>query len=181
MRRKKVKKNLEYYLNLNYPTEIIRIPEQEGGGYLAYIPLLGKNVVRADGDTVEEAFANLENIKKEWFEIFIARGTSIPEPQMQNELSGKLLLRIPKQLHSTLDFNAKINETSLNQYIQFLLASAVTANSFSNLIDSYCNKLNTLFENYQNVDYNFEGNFSTKKDEFEKPGKSKLALYSKTA
>ena len=35
-----MKKDLNYYLSLNYASEISVIPEDEGGGYLACIPLL---------------------------------------------------------------------------------------------------------------------------------------------
>ena len=35
-----MKKDLNYYLSLNYASEISVIPEDEGGGYLACISLL---------------------------------------------------------------------------------------------------------------------------------------------
>lgn len=37
---KQMKKDFNYYMSLNYPVEISVIPEDEGGGYLACIPLL---------------------------------------------------------------------------------------------------------------------------------------------
>ncbi len=56
-------------MGLNYPIEILKIPADEGGGYYACIPQLGRDVFLGDGETVEEAMNNLQRVKKEWFEI----------------------------------------------------------------------------------------------------------------
>ena len=46
-------KNLDYYMNLKYTTQITEIAAEDGGGYLIEIPLL-KGCV-SDGETVAEA------------------------------------------------------------------------------------------------------------------------------
>ena len=72
-----MKKNLNYYLSLNYASEISVIPEDEGGGYLACIPLLPGCMT--DGETVEEAYTNLQDAKREWIIDMLDRGLPINE------------------------------------------------------------------------------------------------------
>ena len=57
-----MKKDLNYYLSLNYASEISIIPEDEGGGYLACIHLLPGCMT--DGETVEAAYTNLQDAKR---------------------------------------------------------------------------------------------------------------------
>lgn len=124
---KKMNKNLEYYLNLEYPIEIKKLKDEDGGGFLATIPLLGRNVFLGDGETIEEALENLNETKKDWFEIYLKEGIEIKEPEEieTREYSGRLLLRIPKNLHRDLDNNAKQNDISLNQYLIYLLSTNI--------------------------------------------------------
>ena len=118
-----MKKDLEYYLKLNYPIEINKIPEAEGGGYNASIPLLGKYAFQGDGETVEEALENLNSIKKYLLSKYLKDKFPVPEPDKEEirEFSGKFLLRIPKELHGFLATEARRNNTTLNQYILYML------------------------------------------------------------
>ena len=80
-----MKKSLKELLQLNYKVEIEKIPDSEGGGYYASIPLLGKNACRGDGDTVEEAYEkSLDSIKEYLFKKWLSEGTNIPEPLNDN-------------------------------------------------------------------------------------------------
>ena len=47
---------------------------------------------------------------------------SLKEYQNEREYSGKLLIRIPKELHKSLAEEAKENGVSLNQYALYKLA-----------------------------------------------------------
>ena len=47
---------------------------------------------------------------------------TLEEYKEQREYSGKLMLRIPKELHKTLAEAAKANGVSLNQYALYKLA-----------------------------------------------------------
>lgn len=118
-----MKKNLKYYLDINYPVEIQKIKEEEGGGYMASIPLLGKYAFLGDGETVEEAIDSLNEIKEYLFEKYLEENVPIPEPkpEEEKEYSGKFLLRIPKELHRFLTIEAQRNQTTLNQYCTYLL------------------------------------------------------------
>ena len=118
-----MEKNLEYYLTLNYPIEIIKIKEEEGGGFQASIPLLGKYAFLGDGETIEEAIVNLAETQKYLFQKYLEQSIPIPEPgeEEEKEYSGKFVLRIPAELHRYLSFEAQKNKTTLNQYCLYLL------------------------------------------------------------
>lgn len=115
-----MKKNIDYYMGLNYPVAIERISEEDGGGFFASIPLLPGCM--SDGETLEEAYGNIEDAKKEWLRSMLERKMNIPEPADQEEFSGKFLVRLPKSLHRTLAQISKREGVSLNQYVASALA-----------------------------------------------------------
>lgn len=117
-----MKKDLKYYMNLDYEVVHRKLSDAEGGGYIAFIPLLGKYTFQADGKTIEEALDNLEKVKKELFKDFLKKGYEIPEPLREQDYSGKFIMRVPKFLHKNLVEEAKKNNTSLNQYVLTLLS-----------------------------------------------------------
>ena len=115
-----MKKNIDYYMGLNYPVAIERISEEDGGGFFASISLLPGCM--SDGGTLEEAYDNIEDAKKEWLMSMLERKMNIPEPADQEEFSGKFLVRLPKSLHRTLVQISKREGVSLNQYVANALA-----------------------------------------------------------
>lgn len=120
------KGTLEYYMAQNYPVEIREIPEELGGGYSASIPHLGRWAFFAVGDAIQEALEELEEVKQSLFEDMLERGKSIPPApaytEEAEEYSGRLLLRIPRDLHRDLAELAEKNGTSINQYVATILA-----------------------------------------------------------
>ena len=118
-----MKKILNYYLSLNYASDIIVIPEDEGGGYLACIPLLPGCMT--DGETVEEAYTNLQDAKREWIIDMLDRGLPINEPNMKPRFSGRFVVRVPKTLHRLLAEESEREGISLNQFVNNSLAFAV--------------------------------------------------------
>jgi antitoxin HicB len=117
-------KNLKYYLNLNYPVEIKKIPKADGGGYLASIPQLGGKAFCGDGDNIEEALRNLNKVKEHLFRGYLEEGIPIPEPEPEPEsiFSGKFVVRIPASLHRELVETARKENMSLNQLVLHLLS-----------------------------------------------------------
>ena len=113
-------KNLDYYMNLKYTTQIIEIAAEYGGGYLIEIPLL-KGCV-SDGETVAEALENIKEAKAEWFTYMLENNLPIPEPADVSKYSGKFVVRIPKTLHKTISEQSKLEGLSLNQYVANSLA-----------------------------------------------------------
>lgn len=116
-------KDLAYYLNLNYEIKIRKLSEEEGGGWFAEIPLLPGCM--SDGETTEEAIANLNDAKKGWIETSLALGREVPEPSESDTLSGQLRVRMPKSLHKALSEKAKEENVSLNQFIIYQLSRGI--------------------------------------------------------
>lgn len=122
---------VEFYMAQDYPVEIRAISEDLGGGYSASIPCLGRWAFYAVGDTVEEALAELTEVKRALFEDMISRGQSValPPPLPEDEAeeySGRILLRMPKDLHRQLAKRAEANGCSINQYAVAALAKQVS-------------------------------------------------------
>ena len=112
---------LQYYMSLNYPSQITKIDEADGGGFLIEVPML-KGCMN-DGETVEEAYNNLEEAKKEWFTYMLENNLAIPEPA-DASYSGRFMVRIPKTLHKIITEQSKREGLSLNQYVSNVLAYA---------------------------------------------------------
>ncbi len=110
-------------MNLAYPVEIQKVKEDEGGGYLASIPLLSGCM--SDGETLEEAYDNIEEAKEEWLGSMLERNMEIPESMEEQEnFSGRFIVRLPKSLHRTLVKLSHREGVSLNQYVTNTLAFA---------------------------------------------------------
>lgn len=122
MKQKAEKKDLNYFMNLRYKVEIVPLAEEDGGGYEARIPQLGREAFRGYGENVEEALAHLEVVKRDLFEMYLRDGVEIPEPEKEEErYSGRILLRIPFYLHEELSKLAKEQDISLNQLLNHLI------------------------------------------------------------
>lgn len=114
-----MKKNLKYYLSLKYTA---RIKRNSDGSYFAEIEELPGCMTEAD--TKEDVLEMLDDAKKAWLEIALARNITIPEPQEDN-FSGKFNVRVPKFLHRKLAYRAKNEGVSLNTLITTTLASSI--------------------------------------------------------
>lgn len=112
---------LQHYMSLNYPSQITKIDEADGGGFLIEVPML--KGCMSDGETVEEAYNNLEEAKKEWFTYMLENNLAIPKPA-DASYSGRFMVRIPKTLHKIITEQSKREGLSLNQYVSNVLAYA---------------------------------------------------------
>jgi len=141
----KMNKTIEYYMSLPYRIEVIKIPEEKGGGYMACLPQFGRMAAVGDGENVEQAVANLEESKKALFEDYIEEGIEIPEPEGDlEEYSGKFVLRVPRYLHRELSLEAKKNGASLNQYAASLLSVGVERDKLSSGLIKLTDELKLL-------------------------------------
>lgn len=117
-----MKKDLDYYMALNYPTEFQKITEDDGETYYRItIPKLPGLI--AYGDSINDGLNELKEAKKAWFASCIRRKVRIPEPVNKN-YSGKLLVRMPKSLHAQLAQEAEEENVSLNSFIVSKLAQS---------------------------------------------------------
>lgn len=114
-----MKKNLKYYINLEYT---IRLKKYSDGSYFGEIEELPGCIT--EGSTEQEVLANLMDAKKSWLEVALERKITIPEP-MEDEFSGKFNIRLPKFLHRKLVYKARREKVSLNNLVATTLASAI--------------------------------------------------------
>lgn len=114
-----MKKDLNYYLNLEYT---IRLKKNSDGSYFGEIEELPGCMTEADNE--EEVLKLLKDAKAAWLEVAMDRKIAIPEP-MEDEFSGKFNVRLPKFLHRRLVYKAREENTSLNNLISTTLASVI--------------------------------------------------------
>jgi len=152
-------KDLDYYMCLPYVIEVVPIPDSEGGGYTAQLPQLGRFAIVGDGETPEEAIADLENSKRQRFAAYLESGVKIPEPKPDEEYSGRFVIRIPKVLHRQLVESAKSNEISLNQYVTYLLSTNFQIDNNERYYNDICDTINYMSEAIWDIGYSFSTKF----------------------
>ena len=116
-----MKRDLRYYMSLEYPIQLMREP----GGVFAFHPDL--DGCAAQGDTVEEAIANLDAARRLWLKVRLEDGLPIEEPLREEECSGRISLRMPPSLHAELGRLARREKISLNQLLNNILAEYLGA------------------------------------------------------
>jgi antitoxin HicB len=82
----------------------------------------------AFGRTQERAIAELQDAIAAWIEAAKAVGNPVPEPSPPPDVSaysGKILVRMTRELHGQLAQAAKHEGVSLNQYINQVLSMAM--------------------------------------------------------
>lgn len=139
-------KDLQKYMDLNYPIEIRYIHEDEGGGVSATIPFLGSDAFVGDGETINEALENLKRVKGILFKYYLENNIKIPLPPKTEDYSGKFVLRLPKYLHQELVEKAKEEEVSLNTFCVSLLSQKIGNISFKNNIELIIQDLKRLIK-----------------------------------
>ncbi len=164
-----MKRDLKYYLNLPYKIEIEQIPEEDGGGFAARLPELGKYALVGDGETIEEALNSLNEIKEIMFREWLEEGVSIPEPERDraiDEFSGKFVIRIPKYLHYNLSMQAQKNGVSLNQFITSLLAECLERYKQVNTVKELLLEVKKITKHISEEKHAMNTQLSMQKDSF---------------
>jgi len=117
-------RTLEEYLALPYTIEIVHDHDDDGhAGFVAEVKELPG--VISQGETVEEAAANVHDAMAGWISVALEDGIEIPEPVDVDAYSGRFLLRIPRSLHADLARGAEEEGVSLNQFVATTLARVV--------------------------------------------------------
>jgi predicted RNase H-like HicB family nuclease len=109
---------------LKQPYARVLIPEPEGGFAAEVLEFPG---CYSFGDTAEEALQNLEDAALSWIEAAVSQGQHIPEPSDSGEASGKVALRLPRNLHRKASQVAERNRVSLNTFLVDAIAARVGA------------------------------------------------------
>lgn len=111
-------RTIDEYMKLSYRMEIVADPD-EGGFVVSFPDLKG---CLSTGDTLDSAYANANEAKREWIAAALEEGYEIPEPSDMDAYSGQFKLRIPKSLHKRLAENSRREGISMNQYCLYLLS-----------------------------------------------------------
>lgn len=111
-----MKKDLDYYLNLNYDILVRKIPKEEGGGYGAFMPDF-KDVAffYGDGESIEEAVKDLQEAFRATLKSMIEDKEPIPEPKDKDK-SVRLNITLPQRIVDVIDNKARdmsMNRSSL--------------------------------------------------------------------
>lgn len=114
-------KDLNYYLGLKYPVELV---ETESGFVVSHPDLPG---CASFGDTADEALKSLEEVRHLWLEGQVDANGVAPEPRLPENFSGKFVVRLPKWLHRVLESEATRQACSLNTLVVSLLSVGSSA------------------------------------------------------
>lgn len=76
----------------------------------------------SQGENQDEALSNIQEAKELWLETALKKNRKIPEPQTEENYSGKFVVRLPKSLHAKISKRAKEENTSINQLVVSMLS-----------------------------------------------------------
>lgn len=113
-------KDIKYYLELPYNYIIQQVNDESGTYY--YGNILELDGCQSTGGTFEEAYDSLREAMEGYLEVKLAYNDEIPEPIVEDDYSGKFVVRIPKSLHKKLSIEAAKEGVSLNQYAVYKLS-----------------------------------------------------------
>jgi antitoxin HicB len=116
-------KNLAYYINLPYTIEITQDHSEDNPGWVARVKELPGCITQAD--SFDELEAMIKDAICSWIEVALEDGIPIPEPRLEDEYSGKFVVRLPKSLHRDLVERSEDEGVSLNTFVIDTLARAM--------------------------------------------------------
>ena len=115
---------VDKFLKMPYTIEIIRETDPESTGWVARVVELPGCFTQ--GDTFEELEEMIEDAMRGWISVALEDGLVIPLPRIiEEDYSGKFVIRVPKSLHRRLVTEAEREGVSLNQFINVVLAAEV--------------------------------------------------------
>jgi len=80
------KKDLKYYLGLDYDVKVIRIEDEGEFEYKAFAKELDDIAFYGVGDTKAEAIESFEDVRAELFDYYYENDIPIPEPVREKEI-----------------------------------------------------------------------------------------------
>jgi antitoxin HicB len=115
---------LDQFLGLPYHITLVRDEAAgEKGSWTARVEELPG--CEARDDTADGAARAVSKAMEDWLAAALDKGAAVPEPRRMPSQSGRLVLRIPQDLHAELAHKADREEVSLNGLITGMLAGAV--------------------------------------------------------
>jgi predicted RNase H-like HicB family nuclease len=115
---------------LRQPYARIVIPEDRG----FHAEILEFPGCFAQGETLEEAYANLESAAESWIDACLSQGQEVPGPSSTLTYSGRIVLRLPRGIHKRAAQLAERDQTSLNTYLVSAVAAKVGTEDLYNIL-----------------------------------------------
>lgn len=109
-------RHFEPLANVEYAVELTR----DEYGYYARIPDLPG--CESHGDTLDDAFASIEEAKALWIRTVLESGGSVPPPRGEDDYSGRFVVRVGASVHRDLVRLAALDGVSLNAFVTSVLA-----------------------------------------------------------
>jgi len=125
---------------MKYRIHIVYSAEDEG--YIATVPELPG--CSAFGETIDLAAQEIRVAADAWLATAKELKREIPAPSVVRPYSGRLLLRMPSELHRSLDEIATDAGVSLNQYIVYLLARALGRFEIAKLSEDWSDQIDAV-------------------------------------
>jgi predicted RNase H-like HicB family nuclease len=122
-------KSIQDYLRQPYARIVIPV---ENNGYHAEI--LEFPGCFAQGNTVDEAYAELEKAAQAWIETSLDNAQEIPEPSSSVTYSGRIVLRLPRGTHKRAAQLAHRDNTSLNTFLVSAVSQKIGAEDLYNVV-----------------------------------------------
>ena len=126
-----------------------------------------KEVIGA-GSTEEEAIKDAKDNLGAFFEYCEQNGIAIPEPLSKkwiDDYSGKITVRLPKQLHRDISIYASRDGVSLNYIINDAIRAYLNESSINDVVNSAVSELNEA-SYYLICDFENWYDYSSKKGTF---------------
>lgn len=114
------KNEIKKYMDLPY-NRLVHEMKDESGHYF-YGKILELDGCQSTGETIEELYQNLNEAMEGYLQVKLENGLEIPKPILEEEFSGKFVVRMPKSLHHKLSIEANEEGVSLNQLALYKLA-----------------------------------------------------------
>jgi predicted RNase H-like HicB family nuclease len=114
---------------LQQPYARIVIPVENSGFHAEILEFPG---CFAQGETLEEAYSNLEKAAESWIEVCLSQGHKVPEPSSSLTFSGRIVLRLPRSIHQKAAQLAERDQISLNTYLVSAVSARVGAEDLYN-------------------------------------------------
>ncbi len=121
--------SLEEYLAVPYTFEVLRDDSDGTTAYVAHVLELPGCITQSD--RFEELEPMIQDAMRAWIETALEDGKPVPEPNPEDDYSGRFVIRLPKTLHRQLAERAAVEGVSLNALVSVALGQYVgTASSY---------------------------------------------------
>lgn len=121
---KKIKKNINYYLNLPWSYTIETT--HENGAHLFIVHVNELPGICTDAPTIEEAMTLIKDAMKGAFALYLKHGEEIPEPIDQEKFKGNIAYRTTSKRHYSIARLAQLRNTSLSDIIDECIDKSLT-------------------------------------------------------